>query len=113
MSHDSTKLNPDTINQQADRHLETSADISRQLDQLEREVDSTLNASFSGATQALQSTTDRWINSVKTSVLRHMESMAELIRREATNQGSLDEESMQGILNLPMETGNFLGVPAV
>lgn len=109
MAH-STKLSPVTINQQADRHITTKEDIEQQLAQLKVDVDNVLQASTSAATRALSTTTDNWIESLKKSVLAHLEAMAQNIRNEAGNQQSTDETSMNQILNLPMETGNFLGV---
>ncbi|KFU75365.1 hypothetical protein SAMN04489729_7086 [Amycolatopsis lurida] len=109
MAH-STQLNTQTINQQASRHEETAANISQQLDQLKAQVEATLAASSSSATRALSTTTDRWVESVRKSVLEHMHAMAENMRREANNQDAMDSDSMQAILNVPMETGNFLGV---
>lgn len=106
-----TKLNPDQIRTQATRHETTADNIVQQLERLRGEVSSTLALSESAATRALNTTTDRWIDSVKNSVLQHLRSMAENIRRESAGQEAMDEESMQTILNVPMETGNFLGVP--
>jgi hypothetical protein len=105
----STQLNAQTINQQAGRHEETADNISQQLDQLKAQVEATLAASASSATRALSTTTDRWVESVRKSVLEHMHAMAENMRREANNQDAMDSDSMQAILNVPMETGNFLG----
>lgn len=109
MSH-STQLNDETINQQAARHEDTAQNISGQLDVLKQQVDETLHNSRSAATQALSNTTDSWVESVRKSVLSHMTAMANDIRREARDQVALDEESMKAVLNVPMETGNFLGV---
>jgi uncharacterized protein YukE len=109
MSH-STQLNPETINQQAARHEETAQTISQQLDQLKQHVDDTLQRSTSAATRALSTTCDNWVESVRKSVLDHMNAMAGNIRREANDQEALDQQSMQAVLNVPMETGNFLGV---
>lgn len=109
MSH-STKLSPETINQQAAKHDTTRENINGQLDQLKVEIENTLNSSPSAATRALSTTTDNWVESVRKSVLAHLETMAQNIRNEANNQGATDSESMNKILNLPMETGNFLGV---
>jgi hypothetical protein len=111
MSH-STQLNPETINQQAARHEDTAQNISQQLDQLKQAVDDTLAQSTSAATRALSTTTDNWVESVRKSVLEHMNAMAQNIRREASDQEALDQESMQSVLNVPMETGNFLGASA-
>ncbi|TVT62507.1 hypothetical protein ORV05_01500 [Amycolatopsis cynarae] len=109
MSH-STQLSVEQINQQATRHEDTANNISQQLDQLKAQVDATLQASPSAATRALSTTCDNWIESVRKSVLAHLQTMAENIRREAHNQDGTDQTSMQTIMNLPMETGNFLGV---
>ncbi|MFD2419611.1 hypothetical protein [Amycolatopsis pigmentata] len=109
MSH-STQLNVETINQQASRHEETANNVSQQLDQLKSQVEATLAASTSAATRALSTTCDNWVESVRKSVLEHLHGMAENMRREANNQDAMDSGSMQAILNVPMETGNFLGV---
>jgi uncharacterized protein YukE len=109
MSH-STQLSPETINQQAAKHDSTRESIDQQLTQLKTEIENTLAASPSAATRALSTTTDNWVESVRKSVLQHLETMAQNIRNEANNQGATDSEAMQKILNLPMETGNFLGV---
>jgi uncharacterized protein HemX len=108
VSH-STQLNAQTINDQASRHEQTADNISQQLDVLKSHIETTLAASPSAATRALSTTTDNWVESVRKSVLAHMHAMAEIMRREANNQDSMDSESMQAILNVPMETGNFLG----
>ncbi|WP_410604739.1 hypothetical protein [Amycolatopsis sp. lyj-90] len=108
MSH-STQLNAQTINAQASRHEDTADNISGQLDQLKEQVVTTLARSSSDATRALHSTIDRWVESVRKSVLEHMRGMAEIMRREAKGQEAMDSDSMQAILNVPMETGNFLG----
>jgi uncharacterized protein YukE len=105
-----TKLNPQQIQTQAQRHDDTKDDIDRQLNELKGEVDSLLQASESAATRALSTTTDNWIESVRKSVLAHMGTMAEAIRNESQGQDFADQESMDEILKLPMETGNFLGV---
>ncbi|SEF27717.1 hypothetical protein SAMN05421837_1031006 [Amycolatopsis pretoriensis] len=107
MAH-STQLNVATIEQQAAKHDETAQNISAQLDQLKQQVEATLAASTSGATRALSMTCDSWIESVRKSVLAHLQAMAENIRRESKNQGATDEASTQALLNLPMELGNFL-----
>lgn len=109
MGH-STTLSPETINAQAAKHDDTRESINGQLDQLKTEIEQTLAASASAATRALSTTTDNWVESMRKSVLSHLETMAQNIRNEAKNQGAVDEESMTSILNLPMETGNFLGV---
>ncbi|WP_410611355.1 hypothetical protein [Amycolatopsis sp. lyj-109] len=109
MAH-STQLNVATIERQAAKHDETAQNISSQLDQLKQQVEATLAASTSGATRALSTTCDNWIESVRKSVLAHLQTMAENIRRESKNQGATDEASTQALMNLPMETGNFLGV---
>ncbi|GHF44806.1 uncharacterized protein YukE [Amycolatopsis bartoniae] len=109
MSH-STQLSVEQINQQATKHDQTADNINQQLNQLKQQVDATLAASPSAATRALSTTCDNWIESVRKSVLAHLQTMAENIRREASNQDGTDQQSNQAILNLPMETGNFLGV---
>ncbi|MFE3785125.1 hypothetical protein ACFXPA_43895 [Amycolatopsis sp. NPDC059090] len=109
MSH-STQLSPSTINTQAGRHDQTADDISRQLDQLKSSVDATLAASPSAATRALSSTCDHWIESVRNSVLKNLHTMADYIRAEANNQTSVDEQNMHDVLNIPMDTGDFLGI---
>lgn len=109
MSH-STQLNAQTINQQASRHEETAQNISQQLAQLKSEVDATMQQSNSAATRALSTTCDNWIESVNNSVLKHMNTMAEIMRREAKNQDAADVDNMQAVMNVPMETGNFLGI---
>ncbi|WP_370942287.1 hypothetical protein AB5J62_24560 [Amycolatopsis sp. cg5] len=108
MSH-STTLSPQTINQQADRHDTFAQNISDQLTQLKNEVDQTLQMSTSAATRALSTTCDNWVESVRSSVLQHMTGMANNMRREASDQEAMDQESEKAILNVPMETGNFLG----
>jgi hypothetical protein len=105
-----TKLSPGEIHAQAARHDETRENISGQLDTLKTEIQNTLAASPSAATRALSTTTDNWVESVRKSVLSHLDTMAQNIRNEANNQGATDETAMQNIINLPMETGNFLGV---
>jgi hypothetical protein len=109
VSH-STQLSPEQINTQATRHEETADAVDTQLNALKAVVEATLLASKSAATRALSTTCDNWVESVRKSVLAHLRTMAENIRREATNQEATDQESMKEILNLPMETGNFLGV---
>lgn len=109
MSH-STKLSPSTINQQAQRHDDTGEQISKSLDDCKNIVAQTLSASPSAATRALQSTCENWVENVRKSTLEHLNAMATNIRREANNQESTDQDSNQAIMNLPMETGNFLGV---
>jgi uncharacterized protein YukE len=109
MAH-STTLNPETINTQATRHEETASGISKQLDQLKVQVDATLAASWSGATKALQTTCDNWVENLRKSTIAHLNNMATNIRNEANNQAGTDEEAVAAINNLPMETGNFLGV---
>jgi len=106
----STQLNVETINAQATRHEDTAQNISQQLDQLKAQVDATLAASTSSATRALSTTCDNWVESVRKSVLAHLNTMAENIRREAANQDGTDQENTSAINNIPMETGNFLGV---
>jgi hypothetical protein len=109
MAH-STQLNAETIKAQAARHNTMADDVSSQLDQLKASVDATLAASPSGATRALSSTCDNWVESVRSSVLAHLHAMADNMIREANNQGAMDEQQMQTIQNLDMQTGNFLGV---
>ncbi|GAA1027414.1 MULTISPECIES: hypothetical protein [Amycolatopsis] len=109
MSH-STQLSPATINTQASRHDQTADSISGQLDQLKSQVDATLAASPSAATRALSSTCDHWVESVRQSVLKHLHTMAEDIRAEANNQSAVDEQNMHDVLNVPMDTGDFLGI---
>jgi enamine deaminase RidA (YjgF/YER057c/UK114 family) len=111
MSH-STQLNVTTIDQQAARHDSTAENISQQLNQLKAHVEATLAASGSAATRALSTTCDNWVESVRKSVLQHLSAMADNMRREAKNQEGTDQTSTQAILNVPMETGNFLGVHA-
>jgi uncharacterized protein YukE len=109
MAH-STTLNVNTINQQASRHDTTAEEISKQLDQLKVQIDATLAASWSGATRALQTTCDNWVENLRKSTLEHLSNMATNIRNEAKNQAGTDEEAVATINALPMETGNFLGV---
>jgi uncharacterized protein YukE len=109
VSH-STQLSVDDINIQATRHEETAEKIDKELNALKAQVDATLERSTSAATRALSTTCDNWVESVRKSVLAHLRTMAENIRRESKNQESTDQDSMKEILNLPMETGNFLGV---
>lgn len=107
MAH-STQLNVTTINQQANRHDEMGADVNRQLDLVKAHVEATLAASTSEATRALSLTCDNWVESMRKNVLKHLAGMAENMRREANNQEALDSTHMQEILNIPLETGNFL-----
>jgi len=108
MSH-STSLDPQDISRQATRHETTAQNISEQLTQLKTNVIEVLNRSNSAATKALHMSTETWIESVRNSVLSHMNAMAENIRREANNQESMDQDNMSQILNVPLETGIFLG----
>jgi hypothetical protein len=108
MAH-STQLNAETINQQATRHEETANSVSQQLDQLKAHIEGTLAASSSAATRALNTTCNNWVESVRKSVLQHLNTMADTMRREAKGQDAQDNDSMQKILNIPMSTGNFLG----
>jgi uncharacterized protein YukE len=114
MAH-STTLNVNQINTQAQRHDDTATEIGRQLDQLKVQVDATLQASWSGATQALQTTCDNWVESVRKSVLSHLTNMATNIRNEANNQEGTDQEAKDIINNLSMgvETSSFLGATNV
>jgi hypothetical protein len=105
-----TKLSPEQIQVQAGRHDTTRESIDQQLNILKSEIQNTLAASPSAATRALSTTTDNWVESVRKSVLSHLQTMAENIRNESNKQAATDETAMQTILNLPMETGNFLGV---
>lgn len=105
-----TKLSPEQIHVQAGKHDTTKDNINGKLDGLKTMIHDTLGVSPSAATRALATTCDNWVESVRKSVLSHLETMAQNIRNEANKQGATDEEAMQTILNLPMETGNFLGV---
>ncbi|MFL6119487.1 hypothetical protein [Actinophytocola sp.] len=109
MAH-TTQLDPDEIRKQADNHDTTREAICAQLDQLKLDVEHVLQASKSAATQALSTSTDTWVENVKKSVIAHMQAMAENIRRESNNQEGTDETSNQQIMNIPLETGTFLGV---
>ncbi|UMP06954.1 hypothetical protein [Amycolatopsis sp. EV170708-02-1] len=108
MAH-STQLNVTTIDQQATRHEEVADSISKQLDQLKAQVNATLAASPSGATRALSTTCDNWVESVRNSVLANLRAMAGDIRTEAGKQDETDQEHMDTINRLSMDTGNFLG----
>ncbi|ONI87840.1 hypothetical protein ALI144C_07815 [Actinosynnema sp. ALI-1.44] len=106
-----TTVSVETCNQQAARHDAMADDISQKLDSLKTEVHNTMMASTSAATRALTNTCDNWVEAVRKTVLDHMRKMAENIRREASNQAALDEESMNAITSLPLSTLDFLGVP--
>jgi hypothetical protein len=108
MAH-STQLDPTEIHRQADKHDTTRENIVGQLDQLKVDVQEVLQRSTSAATRALQSSTDTWVESVKKSVIAHMQTMAENIRREASDQEGTDEDLNSQIMNIPLETGSFLG----
>jgi formylmethanofuran:tetrahydromethanopterin formyltransferase len=105
----STQLDPAEIHRQASNHDQTRENIVGQLDQLKVDVQNVLQASGSAATRALSTSTDSWVESVKKTVISHMEAMAQNIRREADGQEATDETLNQQILNIPIETGNFLG----
>jgi hypothetical protein len=105
-----TKLDPAEIHKQANLHDETRNRIDGTLSTLRSEVESLLQNSGSAATAALNTTTNNWIDTVKKSVLDHMTSMATAMRNEADGQDFADQESMDEILNLNMDTGSFLGV---
>jgi uncharacterized protein YukE len=105
----STQLDPAEIHKQANNHDQTRENIVGQLDQLKVDVQNVLAASGSAATRALSTSTDSWVESVKKTVISHMEQMSTNIRREADGQEATDEELHQAILNIPIETGNFLG----
>ncbi|TDV42165.1 hypothetical protein [Actinophytocola oryzae] len=109
MAH-TTQLDPDEIRKQADNHDTTREDIVAQLEQLKTAVDDVLGRSTSAATRALSTSTDTWVENVKKSVIEHMKAMADNIRRESNNQEGTDEDFNQQIMNIPLETGTFLGV---
>jgi hypothetical protein len=104
-----TQLDPEEIRKQADKHDTTRESIVGQLDQLKVAVEQVLSASGSAATRALSTSTDTWVENVKKSVIAHMQAMAENIRRESNNQEGTDEDLNQQIMNIPLETGSFLG----
>jgi membrane-associated HD superfamily phosphohydrolase len=108
MAH-TTQLDPDEIRKQADKHDTTRDSIVGQLQQLKVDVENVLQASTSAATKALSTSTDTWVENVKTSVIEHMRAMADNIRRESNNQEGTDEDFNQQIMNIPLETGTFLG----
>ena len=108
MAH-TTQLDPQEIRKQADNHDQTREAIVQQLQQLKVDVENVLQASTSAATRALSTSTDTWVENVKKSVIAHMQAMAENIRRESSNQEGTDEDLNQQIMNIPLETGSFLG----
>lgn len=108
MAH-TTQLDPEQIRKQADNHDTTREAIVGQLKQLRIDVQNVLQASGSAATRALSTSTDTWIGNVEKSVIAHMEAMAENIRRESSGQEGTDENLNQQIMNIPLETGSFLG----
>jgi len=114
MAH-STTVNPNDIKAQAQKHDDTAADIGTQLDQLKAEVDGLLQRSWSGATQALQTTCDNWVENLRKSTLDHLTNMATNIRNEADNLGGTDDESVNAINNVSMsvDTSSFLGATSV
>ncbi|EME65696.1 hypothetical protein [Amycolatopsis decaplanina] len=107
MAH-STKLNDQQIIAQAARHEETANSVDDQLDNLKKEVESTLAASTSAATRALSSVTGDWVEAVRKTVLSNLNGMAGDMRREAGAQVDTDSDNTQSILNVPMDTTNFL-----
>jgi len=108
MAH-TTQLDPVEIQKQADNHDNTREAIVGQLEQLKVDVQNVLQASGSAATRALSTSTDSWVENVKKSVIAHMQAMSENIRRESKNQEGTDEDLNQQIMNIPLETGSFLG----
>jgi uncharacterized protein YukE len=106
----STQLSVSMIEQQAGRHDQTADSINKVLDNLKQDVETVLSRSKNGATSALNTVCDHWVESVRKSVIAHLQNMAENIRRESKNQNATDEEAAQALLKLPMDTGNFLGV---
>ncbi|MFD9698005.1 hypothetical protein [Lentzea sp. NPDC059081] len=111
MSH-STSVDGDQITRLAEKHRTTAEDIKGQLQQLRNHVAETASRSTSGATTALQSTCDEWINALERNVLAHLGAMADNIVRESKNQEGTDQEANKAILNVPMITGSFLGAGA-
>lgn len=109
MPHSSTQLDKDQIYAQASKHEQIAQQISDSLNTLQTNVDDTLNRSSSEATKALKMSTETWVASVRKSVLEHMNAMAQNIRREADNQEGTDQSSMKKIMDIPLETGIFLG----
>ncbi|RSN04063.1 hypothetical protein DMC63_39970 [Streptomyces sp. WAC 05977] len=107
MAH-STQLNDSEINAQAGRHEETADNVNNELDNLKREVEATLAASGSAATRALSSVTNDWVEAVRKTVLDNMRAMAASMRKEAGAQVDADSDNTQSILNVPMDTANFL-----
>jgi len=103
-----TKLNEQQIIAQASKHEETADNVNDQLNTLKREVESTLAASTSAATRALSSVTGEWVEAVRKTVIENLQGMAGAMRREASNQVSADTSNTQSILNVPMDTVNYL-----
>jgi hypothetical protein len=103
-----TKLNEQQIIAQAGKHEETANNVDGQLDILKREVEATLAASASAATRALVTVTDEWVEAVRKTVTDNLRGMAGVMRREASAQADADTSNTQSILNVPMDTVNYL-----
>ncbi|GLY46814.1 hypothetical protein [Lentzea sp. NBRC 102530] len=104
-----TKVSPEQVKAQANRHDATADNVSQQLDQLKAQVEATLAASPSAATRALSSTADQWIESVRTAVLAKLREMGQTMRTEVGAQQEQDDTARSAITNVPVAVGNFLG----
>jgi hypothetical protein len=105
----STAVDVGLIEAQASKHEQFGQDISSQLDTLKANVEGVLSKSSSEATKALHISTETWVENVKKTVIEHMNAMAANIRKAAGDSSAQDETSMKQLLDVPLETGIFLG----
>lgn len=105
----STAVDTGQIEAQAKKHEDFGTQISSELDTLKTNVEGVLAKSSSEATKALHISTETWVQNVKKTVIEHMNAMAANIRKAAGDSAAQDETSMKQLLDVPLETGIFLG----
>lgn len=92
-----TQFEQNTINKAAQSHDEMVSELKGRLNTLFGVVQSTLGASPSGATRALESTYDAWIRDVEKMIITRVQSLSEAMSRTAQSQTDTDEQNRTGI----------------
>lgn len=92
-----TQFEQDAINKAAESHREMVEALKGRLTTLRVVVDGTLATSPSGATRALQTTYDTWINDVEKMIITRVDSLSEAMKKTAATQADIDEQNRTGI----------------
>lgn len=108
MAGQQTAFSAENVKSTAQEHDQLADTLDQQMNTLQQEIQSTLSASRSDMTHALDSTYQEFREEMKKAVVDNMHMMADDMRQALSGQQSANESAASGVKSSGGSMGSFL-----